>query len=156
MVTGSNPWHGDTMGKLKTCILRGVYQLRKRTPPDIVTMIGRMIVQDPDDRITMAELSELPLFKEAPSPSIEGITDCLAPLGRRQMPIIAIPEGDAPSAPKHVKRKAKIPSVKEMTLETSATLTIASWNLRRGFSVPGRLPARYPLKNCAVTFHVES
>jgi serine/threonine protein kinase len=153
MITGTNPFHGDTMGKLKSSILRGVYSLKKSTPPEVANMISRMIRLDPDERVTMAELNRLPLFQDAQPPSTGGIVDCLHPCGRRQMQTIAIAvETEGNVATEDQEFMTGYRPTKEMTLETSTTLTITQWNIARGFVQLLRLPARYPSSTKMPTF----
>ena len=63
MIGGKNPFESECLGTLKKRASQGVYKLDKRVPPAIAKIIQRMIVVNPDERITMSELAEHPLFR---------------------------------------------------------------------------------------------
>ncbi|EAX98643.1 CAMK family protein kinase [Trichomonas vaginalis G3] len=65
LITGTSPWKCDSLGALRQLALAGNYKLNEFVPKEIADVIARMIVVDPDKRITMAELAEMPLFRHS-------------------------------------------------------------------------------------------
>lgn len=63
MITGSSPWKCDSLGALRQLALAGNYRLNEFVPKDIADVIAKMIVVEPEKRITMAQLAEMPLFQ---------------------------------------------------------------------------------------------
>jgi serine/threonine protein kinase len=145
MISGITPWRGDTLKKIKDCIFRGDYTLKKGYAPQVGEVIGKMIRVDPDERITLVELAQLPLFRDAHMPLWEEIPDCLAPSGRRQLQSVAIStEIDCSTTGECEPARRELLGPKEMTLGTSTMLIIAQRNIMRGISQPPRPPVRYP------------
>jgi len=66
MATGSSPWPCDSLGALKQLAVTGQYRLSKGIPMILSELIKRMIVVDPDQRISMHVLAQHPLFKDPP------------------------------------------------------------------------------------------
>lgn len=87
MINGITPWHCDNKGLLKSRITSGKYVLLSNTPKEIADLISKMLVVDPDQRITIEELQQYPIFKQS---SIKisysfnsGTVDALSVNGRR-------------------------------------------------------------------------
>lgn len=68
MATGQSPWRSDSLGGLRQLAQAGRYTLSKNVPKEIADVIGRMLVVEPEKRITMEELAQMPLFQEQKSP----------------------------------------------------------------------------------------
>ena len=86
MINGITPWRCDNMGILKNRICSGTIKLRSSTPPEVADIIKKMIVVDPNSRISAKELLEDPLFKTinktGSSDSDIPVADALSPRGR--------------------------------------------------------------------------
>ena len=86
MINGITPWRCDNIGILKTRICNGVYRLRSSTPPEVAELIKKMIVVDPNERMTAADLLNQPLFTtelfDHKNSCPETIPDVLSPRGR--------------------------------------------------------------------------
>ncbi|OHT17209.1 CAMK family protein kinase [Tritrichomonas foetus] len=68
-LNGFTPWDRcDSVGELPAFVSLGKYHLKKWVPQDLKDIIARMIVVNPDDRITVKELTELPIFQEQKPP----------------------------------------------------------------------------------------
>ena len=65
MIGAKNPFASECLGTLKKRASTGVFKLDRRVPPEIAKIIHRMIVVNPEERITMQELAEHPLFNGA-------------------------------------------------------------------------------------------
>ena len=66
MATGSSPWLCDSLGALKQLAISGSYKLNKPVPQIITDLISKMIIVEPEKRITMQELVSHPLFRINP------------------------------------------------------------------------------------------
>jgi serine/threonine protein kinase len=134
MITGSSPWPGDTIGKVKKEITTGAYQLKKKIPDEVSDVIARMLVVDVDARITMDELARLPLFQNAPDDP-EGV-DCLSVIGRRQIVRVGltIESGETVSKNPDDAEEYSLHSdqAEAFTAAKSNALKIYNWNLRSG------------------------
>ena len=64
MINGQSPWRCDTIGKLKKCVMNGSYYISRNVPEEISDIIKKMIVVDPNERISIEELENLPFFAE--------------------------------------------------------------------------------------------
>jgi serine/threonine protein kinase len=62
MITGSSPWQCESLGTMKTMAAQGVIQFKKDIPPDVEALIRQMIVVDPMQRLTMAEVEASSIF----------------------------------------------------------------------------------------------
>lgn len=86
LINGCTPWHCDNINTLKTRICTATYKLKTNTPPEIVDIITRMIVVDPNERPTAQELLNEKIFRKDSSDSIpsesEEIQDVLSPKAR--------------------------------------------------------------------------
>lgn len=76
MISGQSPWRCDSLGALRQLAQNGNYKLSKSIPKEVAEIISKMIVVDPDQRITMAQLADHPLFKNC---------NCVIPKIPRQM-----------------------------------------------------------------------
>lgn len=67
LANGRSPWAGcESLGSYKKCVNAAKYHLRSHVRPEIAEVISKMLVVDPNERITMSELVSLPLFAEKP------------------------------------------------------------------------------------------
>jgi serine/threonine protein kinase len=86
MINGCTPWRCNNIGVLKSRICSGTYRLRSSTPPEVANIIKKMIVVDPNKRITAQELLNEPLFKNVQDTCSIGTSlsmeDLLSPRGR--------------------------------------------------------------------------
>jgi serine/threonine protein kinase len=133
MITGGSPWPGETIGKVKKEITTGAYQLKKKIPDEVADVIARMLVVDPDSRITMEELSRLPLFADAPDDP-DGF-DCLSLIGRRHIVRVGltIESGETAKKPEDGEEYSQeSDKVESFTAAKSNALKIYDWNLRNG------------------------
>lgn len=62
MISGSSPWQCDSLGELKQLAAQGNYRIKKNIPDVVGDLIKRMIVVDPNQRLTMAQIKSHPLF----------------------------------------------------------------------------------------------
>lgn len=86
LISGDSPWPTVPIDRLKQLICVGAYQIKHKIHPDVSEIIRRMIVVDPNQRITADELLQLPFFqkKEYTEDSFsENPTDPLSPRGRK-------------------------------------------------------------------------
>jgi serine/threonine protein kinase len=145
MITGASPWTADTVGKLMQQIPLCNYRLRRNTPPEIAELIERMIVVDPDQRITCSELLRHPLFRHVAEEPRESVLDCLSPLGRRHLPRVEITTETEAQGPPVGEAFTMSDSVvlRDTTIENSRTLSIVNTNLNYGFNAKPRPVKRY-------------
>lgn len=64
ILMGRSPWYSDSLGGLKKLIASGKYHLSKRIPDVVQDLISKMIVIEPTERITMAEILNHPFFTQ--------------------------------------------------------------------------------------------
>ena len=64
MVTGSSPWQSDSMGGIKQLAAAGVLNFKKKIPEQLETIIRKMLVVEPSQRITMQQLRKEPFFNQ--------------------------------------------------------------------------------------------
>lgn len=85
MITGESPWPNVPIERLKQLIFAGAYQLSRRVPHQVADLIRKMIVVDPDARIPIEKILQLPWLKEDPDETDlnEKPADPLSPRGRR-------------------------------------------------------------------------
>lgn len=152
MISGSSPWHCDTIGKLKKCIMKGVYRLPKSCPVEISDIIAKMIVIEPEKRITMRQLKNIPLFQMNEIPFEISLSDynethpadCLSPAGRQ---ISSLGENPPPdNNESDVTTSLSIIEDTTLSYKTSTTLTICRLNLIKGRSIVPLLRSRYHAK----------
>jgi len=88
MINGSSPWKADTVGAFKSKICSASYYLRASTPTEIKDMIKKMIVVNPEDRISISDLERHPAFEVTgfsdSVASSDSVPDVLSPSGRSQ------------------------------------------------------------------------
>ena len=63
MLMGRSPWPSDSLGGLKKLAAAGKYKLSRRIPEILQDLIGKMIVVDPNARLTISEVASHPFFK---------------------------------------------------------------------------------------------
>jgi serine/threonine protein kinase len=143
MVTGRSPWTADTVGKLAQQIPAGSYKLKRNTPPEVADVISKMIVVDPAERITCRELLKNPLFRHTEEMPVDGILDCLSPLGRRHMVNVGVPMDSADQQSDHSERGSQSAAPVQLTVENSTTLMLVNRNLQHGFLPRPEPAARY-------------
>lgn len=87
MITGNSPWRCDTIGQLKKLINAGKYYLPRNTDPIIADMVSKMLVVNPEERISIDELARNPLFLDAKWVNDRcSVSDPLSPRGREFFP----------------------------------------------------------------------
>ena len=64
LISGQSPWKSDSLGGMRQLAQKGFFRLPKSVPQDIREIISQMIVVDPDQRITMQQLYQNPLFHQ--------------------------------------------------------------------------------------------
>jgi serine/threonine protein kinase len=149
MISGQSPWRGDTIGKLKKDIQAGAYNLSKRVPPEVAEVIAKMIVVDPEGRLTMQQLLALPLFDLLgyPNPPVE-IGECLTGVGRRQIVRMGftLQKDEVVTDEPQTKSEYCVDAtdVKGAYPRKSKALAIREWNSRNGMYALTAIPARYP------------
>jgi len=86
MINGVSPWRCDNVGLLKSRICSASFRLRSSTPPEVAELIHRMLIVNPEERITMKDLLRYPIFQSTPPPlpnrSPSPISDVLSPRAR--------------------------------------------------------------------------
>lgn len=153
MIGGSSPWRCDTIGKLKKCIMKGVYRLPKNVPAEISDIISKMIVVEPEKRITMKQLKMIPLFQMNEIPIEVSLydyldsnsADCLSPAGRQMSTF----EEEQPAAdPNELEATTSLSIIEDSVLnyQTSTTLTICRLNILKGRSTVPLMRSRYHAK----------
>jgi serine/threonine protein kinase len=136
MISGQSPWRGDTIGKLKKDIQAGAYYLSRRIPPEVTEVISKMIVVDPEGRLTMQQVLALPLFDLVgnPNPPLV-IGECLSGIGRRGIVRMGftLQKDDVTDGPQ-TKSEYCVDeaAVKAMYPRKSKALAIREWNAKNG------------------------
>ena len=85
MINGRTPWRCDNVASLKNKICSGSFKLKANTPPVVAELISKMIVVNPEERISAAELLRHPLFSSSTTIRKHDsgtICDVLSPRGR--------------------------------------------------------------------------
>jgi serine/threonine protein kinase len=91
MITGASPWQCESLGTLKQLAAQGVIHFKKTIPADLESLIRQMIVVDPMQRLTMAEVENSLIFSQVvPRPLV--LRRVLQPRGWQQ---ISHKSGDA-------------------------------------------------------------
>jgi serine/threonine protein kinase len=65
MVTGGSPWNCESIGELKHVTLQGTITFRRPVPAAIEELRRRMIVVEPEGRLTMAEIANHPVLRQS-------------------------------------------------------------------------------------------
>ena len=63
MATGSSPWRCDSLGELKQQAEKGIIVFKKPIPDIIKDLVCKCIVVDPQNRLTMQQVLEHPIFQ---------------------------------------------------------------------------------------------
>lgn len=86
MINGTTPWRCDSVSVLKQRICAGSYKLRSNTPKDIVDLIAKMIVVNPDNRATAEDLLKDKIFNNdvITASTHESDSDILSPRSRKK------------------------------------------------------------------------
>ncbi|OHT00558.1 CAMK family protein kinase [Tritrichomonas foetus] len=63
LICGRSPWESRHFESLRDSITCGCYSIPEEADQDVATLIRRMIVNNPNDRITMKKIRENKLFK---------------------------------------------------------------------------------------------
>lgn len=150
MIGGVSPWRCDTIGKLKKCIAKGLYRLPRDIPQEIADIIAQMIVVEPEKRITMEKLRNLPIFQmndstvdvplnERDDPN--HIPDCLSPIGRQ----MALGRANLPFLDQTMESSSIDFTEDENPInhKSSTTLSICALNLLKGRSSVPFIRTRY-------------
>jgi serine/threonine protein kinase len=158
MIAGHSPWHTDTIGKLKKAVMTGAYRLPRKTPTEVADLISKMIVVDPEARLSMAEILTLPIFEPvARFDSRLPIGDCLSRLGRRRIARLGftLQKEDTSLDPEKTREEyyADPPDPSAHYPRNSKALAIQAWNYESGFKTLMKIKPRYnpPVKRGQVT-----
>ncbi|OHT03663.1 CAMK family protein kinase [Tritrichomonas foetus] len=153
MISGQSPWRCDTIGKLKKCISQAAYHLSRSVPQEIADIIKRMIVVEPDKRISMNELISLPIFQEDDSILLNNVfDDCLSPQGRKiiaqvqSIPQITSDEEGATEMT--LDDLSKFDETPALTYQTSKTLSICGKNVAGACQIVPNIKSRYHVAPC--------
>jgi serine/threonine protein kinase len=69
MLRGVHPWSGDNFAQLKARIISGEYEVDGRVPEQVRSLIAKMVVVNPADRLKIEDVAADPLFRtESPIP----------------------------------------------------------------------------------------
>ena len=134
MINGFDPWRCETIGTLKSRILSANYYIKNNCSNDIKDLIKSMVQINPDERITISQLENHPLFFNFTIPETfsdpDLIPDILSPHGRSH-----IKESE-----KRVKKRTSSESYK------SNALKIFQYNFANGKKIP-RFKSRFHITN---------
>ena len=64
ILMGRSPWNSDSLGGLKKLISTAKFRLSRRIPDVLQDLIRKMIVVDPNERLTMDEILKHPFFTQ--------------------------------------------------------------------------------------------
>ena len=63
MLMGRSPWASESLGGLKKLALAGKYRLSRRIPDILKDLIGKMLLVEPSERLTVQGVRDHPFFK---------------------------------------------------------------------------------------------
>lgn len=176
MLNGCSPWTSDNPEIIQEKILAHDFFLEDSIPSEISDIISKMLVVNPNERITCHELKALSIFNETNIPKFAQLPlDALSPRGRR-MPSPRSQDNEVKAEMMGRMRKKSHDSIgnlnqvpggmrvrsrtnlavsprelKYLRVKKSKALTIYSLNIIGGINQPPRLKSRYPVHG--VTFH---